>query len=83
MSCRVLKKGVENYTIEQIVDIAKKRGCSKVFGEFIPTKKNSMVSELYAAFGFELTNDNKVLKQYVLTKEHMADYKQKYYFEEL
>ena len=83
MSCRVLKKGVENYTIEKIIDIAKKHGCSKVVGEFVPTKKNSMVSNLYDTLGFDLIEDNQEFKQYVLSQERIAEYKQKYYFEEV
>lgn len=83
MSCRVLKKGVENYTIEKIVDIAKKHGCSKVVGEFVPTKKNSMVSNLYDTLGFDLIEDTQEFKQYVLSQERIAEYKQKYYFEEV
>lgn len=89
MSCRVLKKGVENYTIERIVEIAKKHGCSKVVGEFIPTKKNSMVRELYTTLGFELENDKASLendkassKRYILTQEKMINYKQTYHFKE-
>ena len=83
MSCRVLKKGVENYTIEKIIDIAKKHGCSKVVGEFVPTKKNSMVSNLYDTLGFDLIEDTQEFKQYVLSQERIAEYKQKYYFEEV
>lgn len=83
MSCRVLKKGVENYTIEKIIDIAKKHGCSKVVGEFVPTKKNSMVSNLYDTLGFDLIEDTQEFKQYVLLQERIAEYKQKYYFEEV
>lgn len=83
MSCRVLKKRVENYTIEKIIDIAKKHGCSKVVGEFVPTKKNSMVSNLYDTLGFDLIEDTQEFKQYVLSQERIAEYKQKYYFEEV
>ena len=83
MSCRVLKKGVENYTIEKIVEIARARGCSRVVGEYIPTKKNSMVSDLYATLGFDLTEDDQGNRRFVLPQERMAEYKQKYHFEEL
>lgn len=83
MSCRVLKKGVENYTIEKIVEIAKKHGCSRVVGEYIPTKKNAMVSDLYSAFEFELTEETNEFKQYVLPKERILKYKQKYHFKEV
>ena len=83
MSCRVLKKGVENYTIEKIVEIAKAHGCSKVFGEYIPTKKNSMVRDLYATLGFDILKESQEFKLYILRHDCIAEYKQNYYFEEI
>ena len=82
MSCRVLKKGVENYTIERIVEIAKNRGCSKVLGEFLQTKKNSMVSDLYELLGFDIVTETSEFKQYILPQERIAEYKQDYHFVE-
>ena len=52
MSCRVLKRGVEQETLNEIIRLAKARGCSRVVGKYIPTKKNGMVSELYPSLGF-------------------------------
>ena len=83
MSCRVLKKGVENYTIERIVDIARQRGCRQITSEYIPTKKNSMVSDLYEEFGFELVEELSGIKKYVLAEDKMEGFKQEYFFEEV
>lgn len=52
MSCRVLKRGVENLMLDCIVREAVKRGCKKLTGLYIRTKKNSMVENLYHDFGF-------------------------------
>ncbi len=52
MSCRVLKRGVEEYLMNYVVQEAKSRGLQKVYGEYIPTAKNGMVKEFYAGFGF-------------------------------
>lgn len=52
MSCRVLKRGVEQETLNEIIRLAKARGCSRIVGKYIPTKKNGMVSELYPSLGF-------------------------------
>jgi FkbH-like protein len=52
MSCRVLKRGVEQETLNEIMRLARKRGCRRILGTYLPTKKNSMVSDLYPRLGF-------------------------------
>ncbi len=53
MSCRVLKRDVENLALNSIVGIAKELGVSKVIGEFIPTSKNELVKDHFRNLGFE------------------------------
>lgn len=53
MSCRVLKRGVESAAINAIYSTAKDWGCEWVVGEYLSTKKNGMVSGLFAELGFE------------------------------
>ena len=53
MSCRVLKRGMENFTLNTIVNTAKEKGCTYIKGEYIPTAKNEMVKEHYQKLGFE------------------------------
>jgi FkbH-like protein len=57
MSCRVLKRGVENLALNLIFDTARRWGCEWVVGEYLPTKKNKLVSNLYRDFGFEDCSD--------------------------
>lgn len=52
MSCRVLKRGMEEFIADKIVETAKKNGFKKVIGEYVKTPKNSMVENLYPALGF-------------------------------
>jgi FkbH-like protein len=52
MSCRVLKRGVENMLLEEIVALARESGFSEVEGEYIPTAKNGLVKEHYKNLGF-------------------------------
>jgi len=52
MSCRVLKRGMENFTLNTIVEIAKREGVGEVIGDYIPTKKNQMVQDHYKNLGF-------------------------------
>ncbi|MCD7811830.1 MAG: HAD-IIIC family phosphatase [Ruminococcus sp.] len=54
MSCRVLKRDMELAMLDELVSQCKKRGISKIVGYYYKTAKNSMVSELYGSFGFEL-----------------------------
>ena len=56
MSCRVLKRGMEEFIINDIVSIARKEGFETVVGEYIPTPKNSMVADLYTRLGFTETD---------------------------
>ena len=53
MSCRVLKRGMENFLLNSIVDFAKKNGFIKIKGEYIPTAKNNMVKDHYLNLGFK------------------------------
>lgn len=52
MSCRVLKRGMENFTLNTIVAWAKKNGYKKIIGEYLPTQKNGMVADHYTSLGF-------------------------------
>lgn len=52
MSCRVLKRGMENFTLNTIVGYAKTNGFKKIIGEYLPTPKNGMVAEHYTGLGF-------------------------------
>ncbi len=53
MSCRVLKRGMENFTLNTIVSWAIENGYEKLIGEYLPTPKNGMVAEHYNRLGFE------------------------------
>lgn len=52
MSCRVLKRGMENFTLNTIVDYARTHGIFRIVGEYLPTAKNQMVEEHYPRLGF-------------------------------
>ena len=59
MSCRVLKRGVEDFTFSEIINIARKNGCRVIRGEYIQTPKNKMVEDLYEKLKFEVMTKNK------------------------
>ena len=52
MSCRVLKRGMENFTLNTMVEKAKDAGYKKIIGEYLPTLKNKMVENHYPDLGF-------------------------------
>lgn len=58
MSCRVLKRGMEEYIMNHIIQIAKKNNCIKVIGEYIPTVKNGIVKNFYNDMGLRIHNKN-------------------------
>lgn len=68
MSCRVLKRGMENFTLNILVDYAFQNGFKKIIGEYLPTAKNGMVKELYPSLGFDAI-DGVETAQWVLNVE--------------
>lgn len=63
MSCRVLKRGMEEFIINKLVEVCEKNGYSLIQAEYIPTPKNSMVKDIYQTMGFtEVSKDKYELK---------------------
>jgi FkbH-like protein len=52
MSCRVLKRGMEEFTVNQMAKRARMHGIQRLVGEYIPTAKNGMVETLFSRMGF-------------------------------
>jgi FkbH-like protein len=57
MSCRVLKRGMENFVLNTIVNFAEETGYKFLKGEYIPTSKNEMVKDHYQNLGFEKSGE--------------------------
>jgi FkbH-like protein len=71
MSCRVLKRGMEEFVINKIVETARLNGYTEIMAEYIPTIKNSMVEELYDKLGFDtLPSVNDIKKYRLLVNEY-------------
>jgi FkbH-like protein len=59
MSCRVLKRGLEDAMMNALMDVAKKENIHKVVGYYYPTVKNAMVKGFYGLMGFcKVSEDN-------------------------
>jgi FkbH-like protein len=52
MSCRVLKRGMENFVLNTIAGFAKEQGFNTLKGEYLPTAKNGIVKNHYEELGF-------------------------------
>jgi FkbH-like protein len=55
MSCRVLKRQVEEAVLNELVRLALLRNCSRIKGVYLPSAKNGMVRDHYPALGFTPT----------------------------
>ena len=71
MSCRVLKRGMEDAMMDTLMRHAAARGIEKVVGYYYPTAKNAMVREFYAQFGFAKTQES---EQGTTWELNVADY---------
>ena len=78
MSCRVLERSLEEYIINKILNFLKSKKYKTLSAEYIETKKNSLVKDLYNKLGFTKKGDNnfsisiqkfKTLKTYIKDKK--------------
>ena len=75
MSCRVIGRMVEDSFISYMAEILRAKGIINVIGEYIPTKKNSLVKDLYKRFGFDLSEsreDGSTIWRFDLSKGNIA-----------
>lgn len=82
MSCRVLKRGVENYTISKIKEVALKRNCKQIVGCYRATKKNAMVSTLYQELGFNREKISGEVERFIICQEEYGRITVEHYIEE-
>ena len=76
MSCRVLKRGMEEFIVNKMVSAAKEAGYETVEGEYLKTAKNAMVSRIYEKLGFEALSDSKFIANtntFVPNKTHIKE----------
>ena len=53
MSCRVLKRGVEQFVLAEIISWAEQHGYTTITGDYLPTPKNALVKDHYESLGFQ------------------------------
>lgn len=52
MSCRVMNRGVEQALMAHLVAEARRMGCDRVIGDYVPTRRNGLVQDFYSRMGF-------------------------------
>jgi FkbH-like protein len=71
MSCRVFKRSMESFAMNQIVSYACYNGFKGIVGEFIPTSKNRIAARHYSECGFtEVENGNGNSERFYLDVKH-------------
>ena len=66
MSCRVLKRQVEEEVLNEIVRLARRRQAAAIRGIWLPTSKNRMVRDHYASLGFAPVVETEERREFVL-----------------
>jgi predicted enzyme involved in methoxymalonyl-ACP biosynthesis len=58
MSCRALGRGAEETLMSLIYKRAKQRGCKKLVGTYLKSKKNAQVADFYSKQDFKLVEES-------------------------
>jgi FkbH-like protein len=66
MSCRVLKRQVEEEVLNELARLARARDCQSLLGVYLPTAKNEMVRDFYSRMGFTLTSESGTRREFEL-----------------
>lgn len=70
MSCRVLKRGMENFILNTVANFAKQHQYLYLKGEYLPTAKNEMVKDHYQNMGFKPVHEHWLLNIAEYTSKH-------------
>ena len=58
LSCRVIGRAVETALLAKVAESARARGCQRLLGRFVATKKNIPARDFYAQHGFQPEAEN-------------------------
>ena len=76
MSCRVLKRGMEEFIVNKMVSTAAALGYNTLEGEYLKTPKNAMVANIYEKLGFTPTGNGRFIANvadFVPNKTHITE----------
>jgi len=66
MSCRVLKRQVEEEVFNELLRLARGAGLARIRGVYLPSVKNGMVRDLFSTLGFTNVLDEPERREFVL-----------------
>ena len=66
MSCRVLKRQVEEEVFNELLRLARTHGLTQIRGVFQPTAKNGIVRDLYTTLGFRCVQDGPERREFLI-----------------
>jgi len=72
MSCRVLRRDVERFMLDRLVEAARAAGIARLRGRYAPTEKNGLVADLYPSLGFEAVESDAGGTTYELPLDRVA-----------
>lgn len=72
LSCRAIGRGAEEALLAHMLNVARARGCTRVVGRYLVTKKNGQVTDFYRRQGFRLTGENAQGTEWVLLLDHAS-----------
>jgi FkbH-like protein len=73
MSCRVIGRTAEEFSLNALVERAKSLGYERLLGHYIPTKKNALVKDLFPRLGFRpVESKDSGMAGYELNLEQIA-----------
>ncbi|MGA8865915.1 MAG: HAD-IIIC family phosphatase [Candidatus Sulfotelmatobacter sp.] len=58
LSCRVIGRSIETALLAHVAEQARARGCNRLLGRFLPTKKNAPARNFYEQHGFQLVSQS-------------------------
>ncbi len=74
MSCRVLKRTVEDAVLAFLIERAAARGVPEIRGLYRPTKKNGVVADLYPTHGFAAAGESGDTRTFVRSTGDLLEY---------
>jgi predicted enzyme involved in methoxymalonyl-ACP biosynthesis len=72
MSCRVLGRKVEETILADLAARARVLGARRLIGEYLPTRKNALVRDLYPRLGFSEIGRDGATVRYALELAEVA-----------
>ena len=78
MSCRVLKRGMEEFIVNKMIAAAAAAGFATVEGEYLKTAKNAMVVNIYEKMGFTPMGDGRFVADVVTFRKNKTHIVEEY-----